>query len=112
MRIWTFVILGLASLLPQLAHAQDTSVGRYRFRGVLPGISHYSRMAGAIDWLDTAGLLIKVPIVNTVRVPLGAYARENIFKLYLFDIGILGAMIIAHSLIDGPECQNTDHECP
>jgi hypothetical protein len=31
-------------------------------------------------------------IINTARIPLSAYKEENFFKLYFFDIGILGAI--------------------
>lgn len=31
-------------------------------------------------------------IVNSGQLPFSAYAQENIFKLYLFDVGLLGAM--------------------
>jgi predicted AAA+ superfamily ATPase len=76
----------------QLARALDGSSSKFRFRGVVPGISGYSRLAGAIDWLKTAGLVHKIPIVNSARLPLSAFADENVFKLYPFDIGLLGAL--------------------
>ncbi|MFZ3114086.1 MAG: DUF4143 domain-containing protein, partial [Syntrophales bacterium] len=43
------------------------------------------------DWLERANLLIRVPIVDTVGIPLFGYAKENRFKLYFFDVGLLGA---------------------
>ncbi len=49
-------------------------------------------MAGAIDWLEAAGLALKVHIVNTGQIPFQGYAKENIFKLLLFDVGILSFM--------------------
>lgn len=80
------------SVPSQLSKVQDSSVSRFKFRGVIPGISHYDRIAGAIDWLQNTGMILKVSIVNSPLFPLRGYARENIFKLFLFDIGILGAM--------------------
>jgi hypothetical protein len=76
----------------QLAKAQDGSAPKFRFKGVVPGISAYSRLSGTIDWLDAAGLIIKVQIVNSGQLPSSAYVTENRFKLFCFDIGILGAM--------------------
>ncbi len=76
----------------QLARALDGSSSKFRFRGVVPGVSGYGRLAGAIDWLKTAGLIHKVPIVNSARLPLSAFAEENVFKLYPFDVGLLGAL--------------------
>jgi len=52
----------------------------------------FSRLQSPIDWLCSAGLLIKVKITNSGEVPLEAFTKENRFKLYLFDIGILGAL--------------------
>ncbi len=80
------------SVPSQLQQVQDGSIARFKFRGVIPGLTHYDRMAGAIDWLEAAGLVIKVHIVNTGLLPFKGYAKENLFKLLLFDVGILGSM--------------------
>lgn len=45
-----------------------------------------------IDWLEATHLVIKVPIINSAQLPFSAYSKENTFKLFLFDVGILGAM--------------------
>ena len=75
----------------QLAREQDGSIPKFKFKGVVPGVSAYSRLAGAIDWLNTAGLIIKIHITNSVNLPFSAFTSENRFKLCLFDVGILGA---------------------
>ena len=80
------------AVLTQMAQTIDGSVTKFKFRGVIPGITHYDRIAGAIDWLEAAGLIIKVPIVNTAHLPLKGYAKESFFKLMPFDVGILGSM--------------------
>jgi hypothetical protein len=76
----------------QLARVQDSSSSKFRFKDVVPGINRYARLASAIDWLKNAGLIIKVNIVQTANFPLAAYVDESVFKLLLFDVGILGAM--------------------
>jgi hypothetical protein len=76
----------------QLSQVQDGSIGRFKFRGIVPGVSHYDRLAGAIDWLEATGMIIKVHIVNTGHLPFKGYSKENFFKLLLFDVGILGNM--------------------
>lgn len=76
----------------QLAQAQDHSTKRFQFKGIIPGIDRYQRLADALDWLIAAELVIQVPILEHVELPLLAYREESRFKLYLFDIGILGAM--------------------
>ncbi len=42
---------------------------RFKFKGVVPGVSHYDRLTGAIDWLIATGLVHKVQIVNTGHLP-------------------------------------------
>lgn len=76
----------------QLAKVQDGSSPKFRFRGILPTASRYSRLVNVIDWLQAAHHIIRVPIVNQIEIPLSAYTKENRFKLFMFDCGILGAM--------------------
>ncbi len=76
----------------QLAREQDGSAPKFKFKGVVPGLSSYSRLAGVIDWLVKAGLICKVQIVNSGHIPFSAYGKENFFKLYCFDIGLLNAL--------------------
>jgi predicted AAA+ superfamily ATPase len=47
---------------------------------------------GALQWLIEAGLIYKVPLISTPKIPLSAYADINAFKIYLVDVGLLGAM--------------------
>lgn len=76
----------------QLAREQEGKDIKFIFKGVIPGIKGFARLAGIIDWLETAGLVIKVHLLKKAELPLTAYAVENSFKLYVFDIGILGAL--------------------
>lgn len=45
----------------------------------------------ALLWLEGAGIATRVPRVNSLSLPLSAYADRNIFKLFLLDVGLLGA---------------------
>lgn len=76
----------------QLAREQDGSSSKFKFKDVIPGIRGYSQLEGIIDWLHTAGLIIKTYIVKKPRLPLTAFSAENQFKLFFFDTGILGAI--------------------
>ncbi len=76
----------------QLGRDQAGAAQKFVFRDVLPGIKGYERMAGTIDWLEAAGLLIRLPIANCAQLPFSAYTKENFFKLFVFDIGLLGAL--------------------
>lgn len=49
-------------------------------------------MSGTIDWLKTAGLIIQTYIVNSGELPFSAHIKDNLFKLYFFDTGMLGAI--------------------
>ena len=77
----------------QLAQFTDTSVKRFRFKNVVKGKKGYTELAGPISWLETAQLIIKVLIANRAELPLRAFCKENFFKLYLNDVGLLGAML-------------------
>jgi predicted AAA+ superfamily ATPase len=46
----------------------------------------------ALQWLIEAGLIYKVQLISTPKIPLSAYADMNAFKIYLLDVGLLGAM--------------------
>lgn len=76
----------------QLAREQDGSAHKFKFKGIIPNIDRYSRMADAIDWLCAAELVIKVPVANKAHLPISAYTKDSAFKLYLSDVGLLGAL--------------------
>lgn len=46
----------------------------------------------AIRWLIDAGLVYKVPRVNVPRLPFKFYEDLNAFKLFMLDVGLMGAM--------------------
>ena len=46
----------------------------------------------AIQWLIDAGLAYKVQRVNTPRLPFKFYEELNAFKLFMLDVGLMGAM--------------------
>lgn len=46
----------------------------------------------AIQWLADAGLVIRVPRVREVGMPLKFYEDLNAFKLFVLDVGLLGAL--------------------
>lgn len=46
----------------------------------------------AIQWLEDAGLIYKVCRVNSPTIPLSFYTEMSVFKLFILDIGLMGAM--------------------
>lgn len=77
----------------QLAQNMDGSVKRFRFKHVVKGKKGFAEVSGPIQWLNNAELIIKVHICNKAEIPLRAFCRDNFFKLYLNDIGLLGAFL-------------------
>lgn len=78
----------------QLAATQDGSVRRFRFKGVVERKRGYQGLFGPIEWLHATKLVRKCfPIKGKPSAPLYARARANIFKLFMFDVGLLGHML-------------------
>ena len=46
----------------------------------------------AIEWLEKAGLILRSFRIRTAKQPLAAYREGNIFKIFILDVGLLGAM--------------------
>lgn len=85
-----------ANIPQQLASHEDRSTGKYTFSPsesstALP--RGYQRLKMPIDWLVRAGLIYRIPIANQAKFPLATFCRDNFFKLYIFDVGILGALL-------------------
>lgn len=62
-----------------------------------------SEFEEAIQWLTDAGIIYKVNRVNEVRMPLKFYEERNVFKLFILDVGLMGAMgdVPASQIITG-----------
>jgi len=50
----------------------------------------------AIQWLVDCGLLLKCHRVSRPNIPLSAYQELEVFKLFLNDVGLLGALADLH----------------
>ena len=57
----------------------------------------------AIQWLIDCGLVYKVSRVNEPHMPLKAYKSMNAYKLFMLDVGLLGARseLPAESILEG-----------
>jgi hypothetical protein len=57
----------------------------------------------AVQWLTDAGLIYKVYRVNEPHIPLAAYKELTVYKIFMLDIGLLGAMseLDLSALLDG-----------
>ena len=56
-----------------------------------------------LQWLEDASLIHRVKRVNTPHIPLTSYQDDSCFKVFLHDIGLLGAMtnIPSRAVLEG-----------
>lgn len=76
----------------QLARENQSSK-KFVFKDVLPHRSNFELLEEPIEWLVQAGLIHKNHICKKALPPLRAYTDENQFNLFIFDVGILGAIL-------------------
>lgn len=78
----------------QLSLNMDNSVKRFKFKDVIENKTRYQQLAGPIDWLENCKLISKChPIDSEPKSPLPPLKKDNIFKLFLFDVGLLGHLL-------------------
>ena len=53
----------------------------------------------ALNWLEDYGLVYRVKRTKKVNFPLAAYSDLSVFKLYVLDVGLLGALGNIHPQI-------------
>ena len=74
------------SLPAQLA--KENSKFQYK---IIKSGARAHQYAVAIDWLQAAGLVNRCVCTTEGRLPLAAYAKQDTFKLYMVDTGLLCA---------------------
>lgn len=83
-----------SSIPSQLSAVVDESVKRFKFKGIAERKSRYAEFETAINWLHQCRMLLKnYPVEGIVRTPLAAYQKENLVKLFLFDVGLLNHLL-------------------
>lgn len=65
--------------------------------GALKKGARANQFEDAIQWLIDSGLVYKVNRVTAIKMPLKFYEDFSAFKLFLLDVGLLGAMVNAPS---------------
>ena len=75
------------SIPGQLARQQH----RFTYAQLGPG-ARGRTYHGAVEWLVQAGVVMAVKRLTVPRIPLSGYEDPNAFKLYLADVGLLGAL--------------------
>ena len=63
--------------------------------GAVKSGARASYFDNALQWLQDAGLIYKVENIKQAELPLKFFANRDIFKVFMLDVGLLGAMAIA-----------------
>ena len=63
--------------------------------GALKKGARASEFELAIQWLKDAGLIYQINRVTAPSMPLKFYSEMSVFKLFILDIGLMGAMVDA-----------------
>ena len=73
------------------------------FFGQIKKGARSSEFEVAIQWLTDCGLIYKIHRVNKPSIPLKAYIDFSAYKLFVVDVGLLGALadVDAESIIEG-----------
>lgn len=92
-------ITGLWKSLP----AQLSKENRKFIYGVVREGARAREYELALQWLLDAGLIYKVYNVKAPRLPLASYEDRAAFKIFVLDVGLLGAMsnLKATTIVDG-----------
>ncbi|EMK3450270.1 ATP-binding protein [Vibrio vulnificus] len=82
------------SIPAQLSSVHDKSVKRFKYKGVHERKSRYTEYESAIRWLQQGQLVLKnYTIEGQPKPPLVAHKKENTFKLFLLDVGLLNHLL-------------------
>lgn len=72
--------------------AREDSNGKFVYSQVRAG-GRGRDYRDAVSWLVDAGLVTRVPRVSMPGMPLRSYADDRSFKLFMLDVGLLGAAL-------------------
>ncbi len=84
----------LAEKIRLVWESAPAQLGRENKKFLYSAVKKGARARGyeeAIRWLQDAGLILKVNRISKPGLPLAGYEDKDAFKLYFFDVGLLGA---------------------
>ena len=84
----------LAEKIRLVWESAPAQLGRENKKFLYSAVRKGARARGyeeAIRWLQDAGLILKVNRISKPGLPLAGYEDKDAFKLYFFDVGLLGA---------------------
>lgn len=95
-----------AQRMRMIWHSIPSQLARENKRFIYSAVREGARarnLEDAISWLIDAGLILKVPRISKPGLPLSAYEDLKIFKLFVLDVGLLGAAsrLDASTILEG-----------
>lgn len=75
----------------QIPDQLSNEMGRFVFGQIRQG-ARGRDYASALTWLEEARVTVRVSRIDKPALPISAYTSPTYFKLYMTDIGLLGAM--------------------
>lgn len=81
-----------ARLVLQTIPSQLAKENRKFVFGALKKGARAADYENAIQWLVDAGIIYKIPRLTNVELPIKFYMEKDTFKLFVLDVGLLGAM--------------------
>ena len=78
------------SIASQLSSQIDNASKRFCFADIMEGKKGFSIWQRPLHWLINAGLALQVKIAKSASFPLEHFTQDNMFKLYMHDVGLLG----------------------
>ena len=96
----------LAERIREIWRSAPSQLARENKKFIYSAVRPGARARGyeeAISWLVDAGLLLRVNRITKPGLPLAACKDPSAFKLYLLDVGLLGAasQLDARTVVDG-----------
>lgn len=85
-----------AQKISEVFHSIPEQLGKENKKFIFSKIKKSARSRDyetSIQWLKDAGLIIKVGNLTTPKLPLKAYAKNDFFKVYFLDVGLLATMV-------------------
>lgn len=65
---------------------------KFQYNKVKPG-GRSETYLGSLQWLEDAGIICRCYNTDITGLPMEGYAKENVFKVYMTDIGLLIEML-------------------
>ena len=95
-----------ANRLYEVWHSVHTQLAKENKKFVYGAVREGARAKDyeqAIEWLQDSGLIYKLHRISKPNMPLSVYQDLNAFKIFMLDVGLLGALskLSSQTILDG-----------